>query len=42
MDPEVEFSKEALKCMGTVALKTKESLNKTTTILMELMDVALE
>lgn len=42
MDPEVEFSREALKSMGLMALKVKESLDKVTGVLMELVLVALE
>lgn len=37
MDPEVEFSKVALKSMGLMALKVKESLEKVTEVLMELV-----
>jgi len=42
MDPEVEFSREALKSMGLMALKVKGSLDKVTAVLMELIQLSLE
>ena len=42
MDTEVEFSKEALRSVALIALKTRESLEKATSILSTLVQVAVE